>query len=133
MHRVHVPHMHFEVLFSSGIVCLDPIFPSFFQFIPKQLQVHIHILPRIIGPWNYQRQKYVISLHNLPRGEIEWNDKYMPTTVLGCRHAEGIKTIRGGADSTISWICRFILMQSIEMFLRFPIRCVYHHLIPIRI
>ena len=56
--------------FAKGVVCLEPIIPSFLQFVLKQLHVHIHILPRIVGPWNYQRQENVLSLHNLPwRGD----------------------------------------------------------------
>ena len=54
--------------FCSGVVCLDPIIPSFLQFILKRLHVHIHILPRIVGPENYQRQENVLSLHNLSGG-----------------------------------------------------------------
>ena len=70
MRRVHVPDMHYEVLFSKGVVCLEPIIPSFLQFVLKQLHVHIHILPQIVGPWNYQREENVLSLHNLPRGRL---------------------------------------------------------------
>src|SRR3989337_3902554 len=105
MHRVHVPDTYYEVLFASGIVCLEPIIPSFLQFILKRLHVHIHILPRIVGPWNYQHQENVLSLHNLSRGEIEWNDKYRPTTVLGCRHTKRIEPICADADSRMPWIC----------------------------
>ena len=68
MRRVHVPHMHFEICFGSRVVGLDPIIPGFLQLILKRLHVHIHILPRIVGPWNYQRQENVLSLHNLPGG-----------------------------------------------------------------
>ena len=110
MHRVHVPDTHYEVLFASGVVCLEPIIPSFLQFILKRLHVHIHILPRIVGPWNYQRQENILSLHNLSGGEIEWNDKYRPTTVLGCHHTKHIEPIRADGDSRMPWICRFILM-----------------------
>src|SRR3989337_507086 len=72
--------------FCSGIVCLDPIIPSFLQFILKRLHVHIHILPLIVGPRNYQRQENVLSLHNLSGGGIEWNDKYRPTILMGYGH-----------------------------------------------
>src|SRR3989337_1699772 len=70
MRRVHVPDMHYEVLFAKGIVCLEPIIPSFLQFVHKRLHVHIHILPWIVGPWNYQRQENVLSLHNLSGGRL---------------------------------------------------------------
>ena len=68
MRRVHVQHTHYEVPFAKGVVCLEPIIPSFLQFVLKRLHVHIHILPRIVEPWNYQRQENVLSLHNLPPG-----------------------------------------------------------------
>src|SRR3954467_10437944 len=57
MHRELVPNMHFEGLFASCIVCLEPFVPSLLQFLLKRLHVHIHILPWIFGPWYYQRQE----------------------------------------------------------------------------
>ena len=79
MRRVHVPGTHYEVMFAKGTVGLEPIIPSL-QFVLKRLHVHIHILPRLVGPWNYQRQENVLSLHNLPGGGgIEWNEKHGPT------------------------------------------------------
>ena len=66
MRRVHVLGTHYEVLFAKGVIRLEPIIPSFLQFVLKRLPVHIHILPRIVGPWKYQRQENVLSLHNLP-------------------------------------------------------------------
>ena len=68
MRRVHVPDTHYEVSFAIGIVCLEPIIPGFLQFVLKRLHVHIHIFPRIVGPWNYQRQENVLSLQNLSGG-----------------------------------------------------------------
>ena len=70
MRRVHVPDTHYEVPFAIGVVCLEPIILGFLQFVLKRLHVHIHILPRIVGPWNYQRQENVLSLHNLPGGRL---------------------------------------------------------------
>ena len=70
MRRVHVLGTHYEFLFAKGIVCLEPIMASFLQFVLKRLHVHIHILRRILGPWNYQRQENVLSLHNLPGGRL---------------------------------------------------------------
>ena len=70
MYRVHVPDTHYEVLFGKGIVCLEPVIPGFLQFVLQRLHVHIHILPRIVGPWNYQRQENVLSLHNLSGGRL---------------------------------------------------------------
>ena len=72
MHRVHVPGTHYEVLFAKGVVYLEPIIPSFLQFVLKRLHVHIHILPRIVGPWNYQCKENVLFLHNLPGGGGDW-------------------------------------------------------------
>ena len=63
--------MHFEIVFGSGVVGLDPIILGFLQLILKLLHVHIHILPRIVGPWNYQRQENVLSLHNLSGEKYE--------------------------------------------------------------
>ena len=68
MRRVHVPDTHYEVPFAKGVVCLEPIISGFLQFVLQRLYVHIHILPRIVGPWNYQRQENVLSLHNLSGG-----------------------------------------------------------------
>ena len=110
MRRVHVLGMHYEVLFAKGVVCLEPIIPSFLQFVLKRLHVLIHILPRVVGPWNYQRQENVLSLHNLLGGEIEWNDKHGPTTVLGCRLTKHTEPIRADGDSRMPWICCFFLM-----------------------
>ena len=56
--------------FCSCVVCLDTIIPSFLQFILKRLHVHIHTLPWIVGPRNYQRQENVLSLHNLSGGRL---------------------------------------------------------------
>ena len=70
MRQVHVPDMHYEVPFAIGVVCLEPIIPGFLQFVLKRLHVHIHIFPRIVGPWNYQRQENVLSLHNLSGGRL---------------------------------------------------------------
>jgi len=70
MRRVHVPGTHYEVLFAKGVVGLEPIISSFLQFVLKRLHAHIHILPWIVGPWNYQRQENVLSLHNLPGGRL---------------------------------------------------------------
>ena len=70
MLRVHVLGTHYEVLFAKGVVCLEPIIPIFLQFVLKRLHVHIHILPRTVGPWNYQRRENVLSLHNLPGGRL---------------------------------------------------------------
>ena len=98
MCRVHVPFTHYEVLFAKGVVCLEPIILGFLQFVLQWLHVHIHILPRIVRPRNYQRQENVLSLHNLSGGEIEWNDKYGPTTVLGCRHTKHTEPIRADGD-----------------------------------
>src|ERR1041385_2450272 len=50
MHRVLVPNMHFEGLFASCIVCLEPFVLSLLQFLLKRLHVHIHILPGYLGP-----------------------------------------------------------------------------------
>src|SRR4051812_42623215 len=70
MSQVHVPDTHYEVPFAIGVVCLEPIIPGFVQFVLKRLHVHIHIFPRIVGPWNYQRQENVLSLHNLSGGRF---------------------------------------------------------------
>ena len=70
MRRVHVPHTHYEVLFAKGVVCLEPIILGFLQFVLQRLHVHIHILPRTVGPWNYNRQENVLSLHNLSGGRL---------------------------------------------------------------
>ena len=110
MRRVHVPDTHYEVPSTKGVVCLEPIIPGFLQFVLQRLHVHIHILPRIVGPWNYQRQENVLSLHNLPGGEIEWNDKHGPTTVLGGHLTKHTEPIRAYADSRMPWIYRFIPM-----------------------
>ena len=110
MRRVHVPDTHYEVPFAKGVVCLEPIIPGFLQFVLKWLHLHIHIFAWIVGSWNYQRQENVLSLHNLSRGEIEWKDKYGPTTVLGCRHTKHTEPIRADADSRMPRICRFVSM-----------------------
>src|SRR3954467_3019607 len=115
MHRVLVPNMHCEGFFASCIVCLEPFVPSFLQFILKRLHVHIHILPRIFGPWYYQRQENVFSLHNLSGGEIEWHDKYRPTTILSCRHTERVEPIRAKGDSNMPLLFSFLPMYFIEV------------------
>ena len=109
MHRVHVPDTHYEIPFAIGVVCLEPIIPGFLQFVLKRLHVHIHIFPRIVGPWNYQRQENVLSLHNLSGG-IEWKDKYGPTTVLGCRQTKYTEPICVDGDSRMPGICRFVII-----------------------
>src|SRR3989337_3029540 len=124
MRRVHVPGTHYEVLFANGVVCLEPIIPSFLQFVLKRLHVHIHILPRIVGPWNYQRHENILSLHNLPGGEIEWNDKHGPTAVCGCHLTKHTEPICADGDSRMPWICRFFLMKCIEALQRSTIRSV---------
>src|SRR5215216_763960 len=111
MRRVHVPDTHYEVPFAKGVVCIEPIIPGFLQFFLQRLHVHIHILPRIVGPWNYQFQENVLSLHNLSGGgEIEWKDKYGPTTVLGYRQTKHTETLRADGDSRMPRICRFVIM-----------------------
>ena len=93
--------MKFSLLKASYV--LNP-------FVLKRLHVHIHIFARIVGSWNYQRQENVLSLHNLSGGEIEWKDKYEPTTLLGCRHTKHTEPIRADADSRMPRICRFVTM-----------------------
>src|ERR1041385_6204937 len=70
MHRVLLPHMHYEGLFASCIVCLQPFIPSLLQFLLQRFHVHIHIIPWIFGPWYYQCQENVLPFHNLRGGRL---------------------------------------------------------------
>ena len=45
-------------------------YPRLLAIRPSRLHVHIHILPQIVGPRNYQRQENVLSLHNLSGGRL---------------------------------------------------------------
>src|ERR1041384_2195050 len=131
MQRVLVPNIQLKVLFLSCVVCVDPIHPSFFQVIHQRLHVHTHILPRIVWPWNYQRQKYVLFLHNGRWWKIERNNKHRPATILGSRHTKRIEPIETDGDSAIPWLFSFFHMFSIKCLPCITIRRVYQHRISV--
>src|SRR3954471_7719624 len=50
MHRVLVPNMHFEGLFASCILCLDPLVPILLQFLLKRFMYTSIFFPGYLGP-----------------------------------------------------------------------------------
>ena len=110
MRRVHVPGTHCEVLFATCVVCLELIIPSFLQFVLKRLHVHIHILPSIVGPWNYQRQENVLSLHNLSGGRLSGKTNtgqqlYWAAVIPNTLNPSVLTVTRGCLGSTIFSLC----------------------------
>src|SRR3954468_12695361 len=66
------------------------------------------------------------------QGQIERNDEYGPTTILGCRHTERIEPIEANGQCHVSWVFGFtFFMYFIEHLPRFTIRGVGQHQIPV--
>jgi hypothetical protein len=87
--------------FINSIGCLGikgsirpyPFLPSTNQFINQRLHVHVYFIPWVFR--NYQQHEYVLSLKAYAEGEIDGDNKHMPTCVRGNSHSLGIEPIGG--------------------------------------
>ena len=114
MYQTHI--MKFRLLLASYVLdplsqasCNSSLSGCMYTLGPG---IPFAIFPRIVGPWNYQCQENVLSLHNLSGGggEIEWEGKYGPTTGMGPPHTKHTETIRVGGHSRVPRVCRFVSM-----------------------